>query len=251
MTNKRTAIVFGGSALTQKASRTVIIAGGLALLGSCGGGGGGAGSCRPPAPLPAGQTCGPVNTGVQPQSSADCGPWGAYTMEEGRCQGTANACCTDPADCWSGECIDGACSSTGVLCVCDTDCTLGAVCVGGTCIKLPGAPCSLTSECSACFDGACVAGACPAGGVCGCGNADYADIGPACRSSSDCCNGACVSGQCLRAAEGGSCTTEADCARGACVAGACRCLAAGSVALTDVFNPGCCSGAVVGGMCGA
>ncbi|HLK92040.1 MAG TPA: hypothetical protein VKZ18_19265 [Polyangia bacterium] len=221
-----------------------VVAGGLMLLGSCGGelssrtiadagadAVSDAGVCRPPAAPPPGQKCGPVNTNAQPQSGVDCGPWGFYVMEEGRCEGAANACCTGPIDCYNGECLDGVCSSILLPCGCDSDCTFGAVCGGtqGTCIKFPGAPCVLEEECSACYSGGSCdsTSACAPNGVCGCAE-PQPNFGPPCRSNADCCNGACISGQCLLAGEGGPCTTEADCANGQCMSGVCRCLPAGT-----------------------
>lgn len=79
----------------------------------------------------------------------------------------------------------------------------------------------------------------------------------------DCAHGACeivvdldvlgetTMGQCLKVSEGAACQSELDCNNGACTSGVCHCLHAGAVYLSDVQNPGCCSGYEVDSYCAA
>jgi hypothetical protein len=240
-------------------------------------------SCSTP-PAPGESVCGEgitlsngeVCTGPSPGrvdcksgGNAACGAHGlcANVSEEATlCCGATNACCSVDTDCCSSGygnfsdggvlgCIAGVCSSFRNPCVCDADCTGGAVCfqvpsssasnVSGTCLKPPGAACFQLAECSAgpgAFGEGC-------GGTCPLGTASPSS--PPCRTSADCANGTCQGFECQRVDEGAPCTTDADCRNGACTGGSCHCLPAGSTPLTDVENPGCCSRGVFMTFCSA
>jgi hypothetical protein len=212
---------------------SLILVAGLAIV-ACGSG---AGTCRPPAPLPAGRTCGPVTVDATCTfENPDCGAWGICYLEAGHCSGGTNACCNIDYDCYDGECVNGVCASVQLRCGCDSDCTYGAVCIKGTCIKLPASQCAMVDDCS----GTCSSGQCT------CGSTTQQAL---CRAALDCCSGACVDNVCTASGEGGPCATNADCRNGACDAGVCRCLGPGSRSLGDPTNEGCCSGSVSVGVC--
>jgi hypothetical protein len=103
--------------------------------------------------------------------------------------GGAGAACTQPTDCLSGVCNDGACAPGGA-----------------------GVPCQAAADC--------VAGVCDADGTCAAGNARGAWEG--CTVSTDCLSSTCDERICAPGGQGQGCRIDADCAEGfGCLTGAC------------------------------
>ncbi len=189
-------------------------------------------SCSGPAPAPLScahdTDCTPTGLCI---SNCECPP---------TCCGAARACCSTNGDsCCSGACDQGACTSDGLLCASDADCTEGTVCIPDlsstgsarhVCFRLTGAACQSDHQCGP-FRSC-------GGGRCTCSTAR---TGASCATNQDCCEGECRANLCQLMLPGGVCKSDADCEQGWCSGGVCTCLPLGA-AIPDGGGSGlCCS----------
>jgi len=146
------------------------------------------------------------------------------------CAGPA-AACTRGADCCSGDCVNGACS-TGCDLLAQIPCATSADCGGGAC---PDAD-QRSDECA--YENICSSYSCLCAGT-----------DEECVADRDCKTGSCVGGVCTPRTTGEPCNTKSDCLLQSCVAGKCapiQCVPAGQDVPAnqgDPANPAgqCCS----------
>jgi hypothetical protein len=171
----------------------------------------------------------------------------------GVCKKSDGGPCSIDADCASGLCTAGVCSSSNNCGGSGLTCATGEVCVGGACKKADGGACMADGECVSglcsnnvckkpngamcaanadCASGLCSGGVCtipsgcgtpgflcPAGTTCVSGVCKKPD-GGMCMADNECLSGLCSNNVCKKA-DGAMCAANADCASGLCSGGVC------------------------------